>query len=70
MARITSRKSESRNGRSRRDFNGEFCKPFGIVLSAGALILNMADGERAWTLSLSGDETAQLVARLREAFPA
>jgi uncharacterized protein with von Willebrand factor type A (vWA) domain len=70
MARITSRKSDrapgSRNGRSRRDFNGRVMDKFGIVFSTGALILNMSDGERTWSLILDEDETAALATRFAE----
>lgn len=65
--RITSRKSErSRNGRSRHDFTGRLCDPFGIVFSGGALILNMTDSERTWSLILDENATRDLEARFAE----
>lgn len=65
MARISSRvRHESRNGRSRHDFNGRLADQSGIVFSGDALILNMTDDARTWTLILDEDETARLAARL------
>lgn len=62
--RISSRKIDTRNGRSRHDFAGELhSDTFGIVFSGNSLILNLTDGARCWHVILEEDATAKLAER-------
>lgn len=62
--RISSHKSESRNGRSRHLFAGELhSDTFGVVFSCGALILNLTNGERSCSVIFDDESTAKIAER-------
>ena len=62
--RISSRKHDSRNGRSRHHFAGDLhSDKFGIIFSGDSLILNLTDGERGWSVIFEENATGQLTER-------
>jgi len=62
--RISSQKLDAGNGRERREFNGDLhSDKFGIIFSGSALILNLIDNERRWTVILDEEATSDLAAR-------
>ena len=62
--RINSHKVDSRNGRGRHEFAGDYhSDKFGIVFSCDALILNLTDGERAWSVCFDAEATEKLAIR-------
>jgi len=67
MARISSRKIGSRNGRAARIMRAGFLvEKMGVVFSGESLILNFSDGERSYTVVMDDEDTDKLRKRFAE----